>query len=69
VSKYAQRWDYYPAEGGKIVWAELRLPSPPLCREVFGGSMVGFSSDLGRALHMAQAEPARKDDFYRLGDQ
>lgn len=27
VSQYAARWGYYPAEGGKVVWAELRRTS------------------------------------------
>lgn len=27
VGRYSRRWNYYPAGGGKVVWAELELPA------------------------------------------
>jgi anti-sigma regulatory factor (Ser/Thr protein kinase) len=29
VEMYAARWDHYPSEGGKVVWAELTLADVP----------------------------------------
>jgi hypothetical protein len=31
VAALSQRWGYFrPTEGGKVVWAELRIPPPPM---------------------------------------